>query len=251
MKADTSPVIAAFIAIATLGLAGCGSSNSSSSAPPPPPAATAEGIWVGANSGGSALVGAVLENGQYWLLSHADQVINGIVQGSGTSLNGSFTSTNGIELRIGVPNTPVNISASYRERESLNGTITPQSGGTVATFTAAYDTSYETAATLAAISGDWSGKQPAGETFALNISSAGGLVGTSSLGCLFTGTVAPRSADNNVFNLTITFGGGVCRPGTQTMTGIALIQGSGASAVLFAAVLNADRSNAVGFYSTR
>jgi hypothetical protein len=248
MKSVSSKLVATLCAAAAL--AGCGGGGSNPSAPPPP-IATAEGAWNGSASDGSSVSATIFENGDYWVMYYANSVLTGVVQGSGTSVNGSFSSTDGMGFRVGGTAAAVNLSASYRERVSLQGTITPQAGGTAETFSTTYDANYDTAANLSDVSGNWHGSLPSGETFALNVAPGGSFAGAGSSGCLFTGTLTPRASGKGVYDLSITFKGGVCLLGTQTIAGIAMVEGSGSSAVMLAAALTSNRSTALGLYSMR
>lgn len=238
----------------TLVLAACGGGGGGGETPPPPPppqTAGAEGFWSGTASSGFSILGAVLENGEYWVMYYAGGVLYGLVQGNGTWNNGNFTSTNGLDFNIGGTVTPVAVSGSYRERASLQGLVTPQAGGTPVTFTAAYEVAYETPATLAAVSGVWRGRLIDGETYTINVAANGAFTGAGSSGCTFRGSAVPRPSGKNVYNLTVTFNGGVCALGTQTLSGIAVATGSGASQLLYAAALNATRSAGYLTISTR
>lgn len=242
-------------ALLTLGLAGCGGGGGGGSAPaaPPPPAQTssAEGFWRGTTSSGFSILGAVLENGEYWVMYYANGLLYGVVQGTGTSNNGNFTSTNGLDFSLGGTVTPVAVSGSYRERASLQGVVTPQAGGAPVTFTAAYDATYETPATLAAVAGVWRGRLASGETYTINVGASGAFTGAGSSGCTFSGSIAPRASGKAVYDVSITFNGGVCLLGTQTITGIAAVAGSGTAQVMYAAALNATRSSGFVLISTR
>lgn len=66
--------------------------------------------------------------------------------------------------------------------------------------------------------------------------------GSGASGCTFSGSIAPRASGKAVYDLTVTFNGGACLLGTQTVRGIAAVAGSGASQVLYAATLDATRS---------
>jgi hypothetical protein len=232
--------------LASLVLAACGGGGGDSAAAPapapPPPADTAEGFWSGTTSSGFSLLGAVLENGEYWVMYHANGLLYGVVQGSGTSRNGSFTSTNGLDYFLGGGVTPVAVSASYRARASLQGVVTPQAGGTPVTFTSAYDPSYETPATPASVQGVWRGRLLNGETYTINVGADGAFTGAGSSGCTFTGSIAPRPSGKAVYNVVLTFNGGVCLLGSQTINGIGAVGATTQGPVLYAAALNATRS---------
>jgi hypothetical protein len=252
MRTTLSKRTATLIALASLGLAACGGGGGSApAAPPPAQTVGAEGFWSGTTSNGLGIRGAVLENGEYWFMYFANGVLYGVVQGTGTANNGSFTSTNGRDFYYDGTVTPVTVSASYRERNSLQGTATPQGGGTPITFTAAYDASYETPATAAAVSGAWRGQLATGETYTINVAANGAFTGAGASGCTFGGSIAPRASGKAVYDLTVTFNGGVCALGTQTLRGIAAVAGSGAAQALYAAALDATRSSGFVAISVR
>lgn len=235
------------VGLISLVLAACGggggdSAPAPSPTPPPPAADTAEGFWSGTVSSGYSILGAVLENGEYWVMYHANGLLYGVVQGTGTSRNGNFTSANGLDYFLGGAVTPVGVSGSYRTRASLQGVLTPQAGGTPVTFTGAYDPSYEMPATLASVQGVWRGRLASGETYSINVGANGALAGAGSSGCTFTGSFAPRPSGKAVFNVAVTFNGGVCLLGTQTINGIGVVGNTAQGPVLYAAALNGTRS---------
>jgi hypothetical protein len=211
-------------------------------APAPAPVGTAEGFWSGTASSGYNLLGAVLDNGDYWVMYYANNLLYGVVQGTGTSSNGNFTSSNGLDYFLGGGVTPVAVAASYRSKLSLQGTLTPQAGGSVVTFTSAYEPAYEVPATAAAVQGVWRGRLLSGETYTMNVSSNGSFTGAGSSGCTFTGSIVARPGGRAAYNLSATFNGGVCLLGNQTITGIGVIAGTPSTPQLYAAALNPSRS---------
>ncbi|MFZ5538882.1 MAG: hypothetical protein ACOY5V_03965 [Pseudomonadota bacterium] len=246
MRTTISKLTASLIVLLSLGLAACGGGGGGApAASPPPPAQTvgAEGFWSGTTSNGFGILGAVLENGEYWFMYFTNGVLYGVVQGSGSANNGNFTSTNGLDFYFDGNVTPVTVSASYRERTSLQGTGTPPGGGAPITFTATYEPSYDTPATAAAVSGAWRGRLASGETYTINVGAGGAFTGSGSSGCTFGGSIVPRPSGKAVYDVTVTFNGGVCLLGTQTLRGIAAVTGSGAGQVLYAAALNGARSS--------
>jgi hypothetical protein len=251
MRTTLARLTSIAIALLSLGLSACGGGGSST--PPPAPAQTsgAEGFWSGTTSSGFSILGAVLENGEYWFMYFDGGVLYGFVQGTGSWNNGNFTSTNGLDFDFGGAVTPVAVSASYRERVSLQGVATPQTGGAPVTFTAAYDAAYETPATPAAVTGVWRGRLESGETYSIDVGASGAFTGAGSSGCTFSGSIAPRPSGKAVYNVSVTFNGGVCLLGTQTVTGIAAVAGSGSAQALYAAALNGTRSAGFALISTR
>ena len=246
------PLAAVLISLALSACGGGGGDSAPAPSPtPPPPADTAEGFWSGTSSSGFSILGAVLDNGEYWFMYHANGLLYGVVQGSGTSRNGSFTSTNGLDFLLGGGVTPVAVSASYRARASLQGVVTPQAGGAPVTFTSAYDPSYEVPATQAAVQGVWRGRLAGGETYSINVGANGALTGAGSSGCTFSGSIAPRPGGTAVYGVSVTFNGGVCLLGTQTIDGIGAVGNTTQGPVLYAAALNGTRSAGLVLISGR
>ena len=88
-----------FSLLFTLLLTAC-SSGGGDSAAPVVPAGTAEGLWTGMMAG-RTVNGAVLDDGTYWFLYSAvgnSALMAGTLQGNGSSLNGTFTSSNGLDF---------------------------------------------------------------------------------------------------------------------------------------------------------
>jgi len=173
---------------------------------------------------------------------HANGLLYGVVQGTSTSTNGNFASSNGLDYFLGGGVTPVAVAGSYRAKASLQGTLTPQAGGSVVTFTSTYEPAYETPASASLVQGVWRGRLVNGETYTLNVAATGAFTGASSLGCTYTGSITPRPGGRAVYNVTATFGGGACLLGNQTINGIGVIAGTPSTPQLYAAALNPSRS---------
>jgi hypothetical protein len=88
---------------------------------------SAEGLWNGTTSNGRAMSGLVLDDGTYWVLYSLmgnSAVIAGGVQGTGSSRNGTFTSSNGRDFNLeGLGVNDVDVSANYVMEESLSGSV--------------------------------------------------------------------------------------------------------------------------------
>lgn len=230
---------------------------------PTTPAATAnkaEGAYEGRLSTGRDFQAVVLDNDDFWGMygrlegAGANQVflVAGFVQGTGTSLNGSYSSAT---LRdFGVSPVPTGVlSASYVPGASISGSI---SFGSAVTLTGSaispsrFD--FNAPARVADITGDWPGVVlgTAAPAF-ITVAGSGAITGNSS-GCQFSGSVAPRGT-KNVFAVTVTFGGAPCLAPGQTFTGIGisnLING-GPRRQLIAAVLNGARTAGFAVFSSR
>ena len=76
-------------------------------------------------------------------------------------------------------------------------------------------------------------------------SSDGSVLG-SSTNCSFSGTVTPRPSGKNVYNVSMTFTGTQCAPGSGVTSGVAVLNTVGASKYVYTAGLNALKNN--GFF---
>ena len=248
---STLSILAASVALASCGGGGGGSS---STAPPPPDLGTAEGLWNGMTADNRSFSGLVLDDGTYWFLYSAagnNAVIGGAVQGTGTSANGQFTSSNGLDFNLegaGIIN--FTMAGTYTAKSQLGGTLTYTAGTN--TFTSTYDTDYDLVPSLATVAGTYSGQavtvNSGVESTTVTIASGGAITGTSSGGCSFTGSAMPR-AKGNVYDVSVTFGGGVCDNGTSTVTGVAYYVAT--QSELISTALNSGRTNGFIFVGTK
>ena len=127
-----------------------------------------------------------------------------MVQGKGTSNNGSFSGSDLRDFDSDGLVLPISISASYVAGVSLNGNLS--SGNQTGSFTAAVPTNlnynYNAVPKLADIVGSWTGFNLRGTTDTVTIDADGALSSVDS-GCLTTGTVTPRASGKNIFNLSV------------------------------------------------
>ena len=102
MKTRSIGVIEALaLSCLMLALAACGSSGNGGAATAPS-APSAEGLWIGSTNDSRSVTGLVLDDGTYWILysvQHASSLTAGFVEGSGSSLGGSFSSSAATNLR--------------------------------------------------------------------------------------------------------------------------------------------------------
>jgi hypothetical protein len=191
-----------------------------------PPESTAEGLWVGVLSTNRTLTAAVLDDGTYYffhsVVANPNQIA-GVIQGTGTSNNGSFTSSNTKDFGIGVPVRNATLSADYAARQFLNGTISYSgTGGGTATFTSSYNPAYDTQPSLASLAGVYNGQlgsSAGAQTASMIVQPDGTFTGTDQNGCSFTGKATAR-ARGNVFDQSITFTGTACLFNGSTFRGI-------------------------------
>ena len=215
-------------------LAACGGGGGSSTPTPtvtPLNLPAAEGIFTGtiAGSPNNAFNLVVLENGDFWTL-YGKQVptglsVVGIVQGTGTSSNSSFTSSNAKDFGF-LPAINTTVSATYNPIvQTISGTLSSTAGN--ATFSGGQLTgstySYATPAALSSITGAWTTTSTSGENVSINVATSGAFTAIGSSGCGFSGTITPRPSGKNVFNTAMTFGPAPCGLPGQTASGIAIV----------------------------
>ena len=248
--------------LACVALAGCGG-GSDSPAPAPAPVVvgpTAEGVYsgtiTGAKNSGFQLL--VLENGDFWGL-YGNTVsnkfsISGLIQGSGTSNNGVFTSSNLKDFGVS-PSVAGALNATYdATAKTIKGTgiagaaNTSFNGGPAAN--SLYN--YTIAASLTNIAGTWLLTSLSGATVNINIAATGTFSAVDNNGCQFSGTIAPRASGKNVFDTATTFGPAPCRLPGQTASGIALFQPLVAgNTQLILAQVDSTRTNSAVAFGTR
>ncbi len=230
---------------------GGGYSESDVSSLAQPTATSAEGRWTGTTPTGRTVAGLVLEDGSCWLFYSAKNnpnILAGLVQGTSTSHSGSFGSSNTRDFNLeGAGIRSATMNGSYVPNKSFLGTIAYFNGDTES-FTSTYDADSEVATNLNLVAGIYAGLRTDHHTVTVTVDSAGTLSGHSSEGCTFGGTLSPR-AKGNVFHVTMTFGGGACRQGTETVTGVAFYDAS--TQRLYSAALNSARTTSFLFLGTK
>jgi hypothetical protein len=218
---------------------------------PEPTAPSAEGRWTGATPTGRTIAGLVLEDGSYWLFYTARGHLNilaGLVQGTGTSHSGSFGSSNTRDFNLeGAGIHAATMRGSYLPNKSFHAMIAYFTGDTES-FTSTYDADSEVATSLNLVAGTYAGLRPDHHTVMVTVDSAGTVSGHSSEGCTVVGTLSPR-AKGNLFQTSVTFGGGACRQGTETVTGVAFYDAS--TQRLYSAALNPARTSSFIFLGTK
>lgn len=234
----------------------CSDGGSDTAAAPAPASATsAEGLWNGTTNSGRTIAGLVLNDGTYWFLYTLmgnPSVVAGVVQGTGISQNGSITSSDTKDFNLeglGILNASIN--GSYVMKQSLSGTIVIANNGGHSTFTTTYDTDYDIAPNASLLAGTYTGSTATNggvETVTATLSAAGSISGSSLSGCAFTGSFAPRTS-GNAYDVSVTFTGGVCSNGTNTVTGVAFFDA--ATKKLYSAALNSTRTNGFVFIGTK
>jgi hypothetical protein len=237
------------------------SGNTSTTVNNPKPAptvlATAEGVYEGVVSNGSSHQTIVLDDGRYYTLygrSANDMfLVSGLVQGTGVSFEGTFTST---DLRDYYADGTVvggTLSAGYTAGETFNGSV-KEAGQTInflGTKLTSASYSYSTAAKLANITGTWSMTTLQGDAVSFSLQTTGAFSATSS-GCSFSGTIRPRASGKNVFDVSLQFGAAPCALPNQSASGIAVeyVTNTGSRQLIIAGT-NTSRANGTVMFGLR
>jgi hypothetical protein len=234
-------------------LVGCGGGGGDS----PSNAGSPEGLYEGTISNGLEHNTVVLDDNRYYAIygdeTESGFVVAGLIQGSGVPNNGSFTSTDLRDYYFDGSVFTGTLSASYREGRSFNGSITE--GGSTVTFTGTppndSEYNYDTTANLSNITGAWNLFTVQGETITLNIQTSGAFAASSSGGCDFDGTIAPRASGKNMFDVELTFGAAPCAFPDQSANGIAIESLVDGLRQLVIAGTTADRSGGTVIFGAR
>lgn len=203
-------------------LAACGVGNDSSQQF----AGNAEGFWRGTSSTGYEVSLAILENGETWGIYTNGTAIYGALYGRSTG-TGTIFSASGSDFNL--LNWSVT-SGSYSGTVMARSTIQAVSNrGTSVSL--AYDRSYDNAASLAAVAGNYtvSGVSASGSASSVPMSiNSGGLVTVTGMtGCSASGAVVPRASGKNIYNIAMTFTGSNCALGNGgTASGILVLDQS-------------------------
>lgn len=229
-------------AISALVLSACGGGSGGGSQPVANQ--DPQGLWGGTSSSGYDIGALVLENGEFWSIFSKNGLAYGVDYGTGT-VSGTRISGNIQEFYI--PTNQVftgSLTATFAPKATMQVNTTYNNGNTSNTALT-YNTSYDTPASLAQITGTYTGNYYTGAPVNISISSNGVVSGISNA-CNIGGTVAPRSTGKNVYNVNLTFSGSNCAPGTGTANGPGILVTTNGSTYLYTAGLNSTKTN--GFF---
>lgn len=230
------------LAIALAGLvAGCGggggSSNNTANQDP-------QGLWNGTSTTGYELGTVVLETGEYYGMFWKNGVAYGADHGTATVSGSSFS---GNLQEFYIPTNQVisgNISGTFVPKSTMTVTTSYNNANT-STSKLTYNASYDTPASLAQITGTYTGNYYTDTSVNVSISSNGVVSGISG-GCNIGGTVAPRATGKNVYNVNLVFSGTGCAPGQGQSNGVGILSVVNGSTYLYTAGLNSSQTN--GFF---
>ncbi len=196
------------LALAATALTGCGGGGGDSDAGS---AGISEGFWS-AEDFGLLVTGT----GEMWAIeTDASPYVlyRGSVSTSGTQASGTFTGYQGASSFTG------SVSGQVTARSRITGSATAL--GRTVSFTLDYDSSYDSAPSLAAIAGRYSASSGAVVTVAADGSFSG-----SEDGCALSGTLTPDSSGKNFYRVSMRFGAAPCLSPNGTATGVLARTGS-------------------------
>ena len=206
----------ALVASVVITLVGCGGGGGSSSATN----ADAQGYWTGPASTGYTVSAAVLETGETWGVYTSGSTIYGALYGT-TSVSGNSVSITGTDF-----NFLTNSSSSGNLTGSISAKSSMSLSGTGVTLPLTYQVAYDTAATSAALVGNWAFTGRSGSYTLLpgviSINSSG-VFALNQTNCVSTGSIVPRPSGKNIYNVNISATGSGCAAGQTTMSGIAYL----------------------------
>jgi hypothetical protein len=230
--------------IATTALTACGGGSGGGGGSQPVANQDPQGFWEGTSSSGYQIGTVILENGEFYGMFSRNGIAYGADYGTATVRGNTFSGT---LQEFYIPTRQVfsaTISGSFTPKTTLTGTTT-YSNGNVSTGTLTYNTAYDTPASLAQVTGTYTGNYYTGAPVNISISSNGVVSGISNT-CNIGGTVAPRPTGKNVYNVNLTFSGSNCEPGVGTASGIGVLNEVSGSTYLYTAGLNSSKTN--GFF---
>jgi hypothetical protein len=230
------------------------SNSNGSSVVTPTLVGSPEGLWKGTTNTDRTTLGFVLDTNEYWIIysiAGNSTALGGVLQGSGVTDGGTFTSDNGKDINMeGSGARDISLIANYQEKSTFNGVLSYPDPLLIplTSLSATYDADYEQSPSLADIAGNFAGTAYSSafiEPSHITISSTGALTGSTgdlkTTSCIFSGTVTPRF-HGNVYDISITFGGGGCVNGTDKLIGVAYFDS--ANSALTIATLNQSRTGA-------
>lgn len=235
-------LLGAALVAATLAACG-GGGGSGSSGGGSSNAGTAQGWWQGTTNTGYNSAFIVLENQETWGINYRGNTIYGAFNGTSNGSGTSFTSTDSF-FNFSTRTTS-NATFSGNVTSGQSATLTDSVSGT--TFNGSYNTAYDAPASLANITGSFTGwgltKSTSASSVIVTINSAGA-VSANIPNCTVSGTVTPRASGKGVFNVSTTFVGSGCAVGNGvSTTGIAVLDTSSGTNRLIALTLNSGKTD--------
>ena len=183
--------------------------------------ADSQGIWVGSASTGYTVSAVVLDSGETWGVYTSGATIYGALYGSTTTSGNSAS----------IAGTDFDFLSNSSAPGTLTGTISPKSSMSLrsssgVTLPLTYQSSYDAAASAAALTGTWSFTGRSGSYTLIPGSitvNGSGQFTLNQTNCVTSGSIVPRSGGKNIFNVTLSAVGSGCAVGQSSMSGVAFL----------------------------
>ncbi|WP_225034035.1 hypothetical protein [Paraburkholderia sp. XV] len=239
MKAKSTIVYA----VAAVFLSACGGGGGSS---PTVVNADPQGFWQGNSSDGHAVATLVLETGQYFAVYSANNVVDGMIEGTLMVNGNSISDKSAVDFVVGTGVFPGSLTGTVATKQSLSATVS-ESGRSI-NFSGTYNATYDATPTISEAVGTWTGTAAGNpETTTLTIAADGTFNGATGT-CAFSGSAKPRASGKNVFDANVTFNSASCPEGAGTSIGFEVVI-SGTQ--MIAAGVNSARNEGFIFLGTR
>jgi len=192
---------------------------------------TIDGFYAGQTSSGESVTGVILPDNSYFLLYSAvndPASFAGAIFGQGTSQNGSFSSAGAHDIKLDGSAQNITLSASLDSKKTFNGTLA-YPNNTSATFTTSYHAGGDSAPTLAALAGVYTGTIAIpgdAEPLTLTVASDGTMSAPLLCECNLS-AIAQPSGTSNTYRVMIEFAGGTHILSGQHVDGTAYLDVDG------------------------
>lgn len=211
------------------------------------------GLYRGTASNGRAVYGALLSDGNYWVIYSSPgnaNVIAGVISGSGVETSNTFRSSNALDFNLETGTvSSASVNATFVSQASFSGTVTYSSENV--NFGSTYDPASRSSASIGAVVGTYIGDAvtPTGnERITVNLMQDGSISGAGTSGCRFSGLVIPR-VDVNSYDVSVTTLGAPCSTASETLSGIAFYDA--VNRRFYSSALNASKTGGFLFLGTK
>lgn len=184
----------------------------------------------------------ILNDGSYWMWVGTDNAgfssYSVLIQSdAGKSTPTNYTSNSGVNVGAVPFRNNSSLSGTYTPNTSFIGTLTDNNAPYLLSLTSLPVKSYQflEEPSLAKITGTYTSS---GDNF--SISSTGALSGSRPYGCQYLGNVTPKSTGENLYVVTVNFGGAPCTSEIQgqSLSGIFLLQTTTLGLQILGAAIN-------------
>ncbi|PAV25186.1 hypothetical protein C8D92_101256 [Tamilnaduibacter salinus] len=175
---------------------------------------TAAGLYKGLTNNGEDVVGAVLENGDYFFLYSADAGdtftggIEGAFIGRLSATNSDLESSDDIDFNLDGAVLSYDLGGAYTSGQALMGEVNYDTeDADFVRFTTDYDDQFDQSVSLSDVAGEYTGdtiSRAREEAAAVIVEADGTLSGIDALGCTLSGTIAARP-NSNLFDIAFTY----------------------------------------------